>query len=67
MTEYQAPYSTRDVMRLLRIAQSTVYRYVSEGVLHPVSHRRKARLKFDPEEIYRVGGLMPIPKKSGSK
>jgi predicted site-specific integrase-resolvase len=54
-------------MRLLRIAQSTVYRYVAEGVLHPVSHRRKARLKFDPEEIYRVGGLMPIPKKSGSK
>jgi len=55
-----APYlTTREVMKVLRIAQSTVYAYVSKGVLHPVQYKRKTRLRFNTAEVYRIAGTTP--------
>lgn len=60
-----APYlTTREVMKVLRIAQSTVYSYVSKGVLHPVQYKRKTRLRFNTAEVYRIAGTTPPPPPS---
>ena len=59
MTETPPYLTTPEVMSVLRIARSTVYSYVSKGILHPVQYKQKTRLRFNPLEVYRIAGIAP--------